>query len=125
MAARKIPDLDMANLINFAEKPINLTIGGEDMVLTQQEALLQAMYQSAMKGRVTTQRYLFEKMAEAFLDLAFVQSRYEEYSEALAKDPDSVPDEVKRVVRMMESSTGRPRSKIRMTTPPTRKRRRS
>ena len=81
------------------------------------------------KGRITAQRYLLEHMAEATLSVAFVQARYAEYSEALATNPNSIPDNIKndmeRVMRMVEYSTARPRSRIRMTTPPKQKRRRS
>lgn len=125
----KIPDYDMADFVNFGEKTIKLIINGEETVLTQHEAVLQAMFQSAMKGRITAQRYLLEHMAEAILSVAFVQARYAEYSEALATNPNLIPDHIKkgmdRVMRMVEHSTARPRSKIRMITPPKRKRRRS
>tara|TARA_R110000868_G_scaffold189300_1_gene432215 strand:- start:14885 stop:15352 length:468 start_codon:yes stop_codon:yes gene_type:complete len=125
----KIPDFDMADFVNFGEKTIKLKISGEETVMTQHEAVLQAMFQSAMKGRITAQRYLLEHMAEATLSVAFVQARYAEYSEALATNPNSIPDNIKndmeRVMRMVEYSTARPRSRIRMTTPPKQKRRRS
>ena len=93
----KIPDFDMADFVNFGEKTIKLKISGEETVMTQHEAVLQAMFQSAMKGRITAQRYLLEH----------------------------IKNDMERVMRMVEYSTARPRSRIRMTTPPKQKRRRS
>ena len=114
---RKVPDLDMADILNFSMKTINIKIGGEEQVVTHHEALVHAIYQSAMKGGLSTQRYLLDKFEQANLDYAFIRMRYDEYAEALENDPDSVPENVKRVMRMIEASSDRPRSKIRMTTP--------
>lgn len=116
---RKVPDLDMADILNFSMKTINIKIGGEEQIVTHHEALVHALYQSAMKGRISAQRYLLEKFEAANLSYEFVWMRYAEYAEALANDPDSVPKDVKRLMRMIEASSGRPRSKIRLTSPRT------
>ena len=120
---KNIPDLDMADLRNFSMKTINIKIGGEEQVVTHHEALVHALFQTAMKGRITAQRYLLEKFEQATLSYQIVWTRYEEYADALATNPDSVPDEVKRFMRMVETSAHPPRSKIRLTRPPKRKRR--
>ncbi len=122
---KKIPDLDLADIRNFSKKTIKIRIGGEEQELTHHEALVHALFQSAMKGRITAQRLLLEKFEQAELSYAYIWMRYEEYAEALSNDPDSVPNDVKRLMRMIETSTDGPRSKIRLTTPPKRKRPRS
>ena len=121
---RKIPDLDMADILNFSKKTIKIKIGGEEQEVTHHEALVHALYQTAMKGRISAQRYLLEKFEQADLSYGYVRMRYEEYSEALANDPDSVPDNIKRLVRMIEASADRPRSKTRLVAPGKKKRRR-
>jgi Family of unknown function (DUF5681) len=118
---KKIPDLDMADILNFSMKTIKIKIGGEEQVVTHHEALVHALYQNAMKGRIPAQRYLLEKFEQAALTHEFIWARYEEYADALATDPDSVPDDVKRLMRMIEASADRPRSSVRRTTPPKRK----
>lgn len=120
---RKIPDLDLADMLNFSKKTIKIKIGGEEQEVTHHEALVHALFQTAIKGGITAQRYLLEKFEQADLSDGYVRMRYEEFAEALVKDPDSVPDDVKRLMRLIETSTDRPRSKIRLTTPPKRKRR--
>ena len=118
---KNIPDLDMADILNFSMKTINIKIGGEEQVVTHHEALVHALFQTAMKGRITAQRYLLEKFEQAALTYEFIWTRYDEYVDALATDPDSVPDDVKRFMRMMEASADRPRSKFRLIRPPKRK----
>lgn len=119
---KKIPDLDLADFLNFSKKTINIKIGGEEQVVTHHEALVHALFKSAMKGRITAQRYLLEKFEQASLSHEFIWLRYDEYADALATDPDSVPDDVKRLMRLIEAAADRPRSKIRLKTPPKRKR---
>ena len=120
---KNIPDLDLADILNFSMKTINIKIGGEEQVVTHHEALVHALFQTAMKGRITAQRYLLEKFEQAALSHEFIWTRYEEYADALATNPDSVPDDVKRFMRMVEASADRPRSKIRLIRPPKRKQR--
>ncbi len=122
-APQKIPDLDMADLLNFSMKTIKIKIGGEEQLVTHHEALVHALYQTAMKGRISAQRYLLEKFEAANLSYEYIWMRYEEYAEALATDPDSVPKDIKRLMRMIEASADRPRSKIRLTKPPKRRQR--
>ncbi len=118
---RKIPDLDMADILNFSKKTLKIKIGGEEQLVTHHEALVHVLFQTAMKGRISAQRYLLEKFEQSALSYEYIWMRYEEYAEALAKDPGSVPDDIKRIMRMIKASAVRPRSKIRMTKPPKRK----
>ena len=115
---KNIPDLDLADIRNFSMKTINIKIGGEKQIVTHHEALVHALFQTAMKGRISALRYLLEKFEQAELSHGYVRMRYYEYAEALATKPDSVPDNIKRLMRIIEDSAGRPRSKIRMTRPP-------
>ena len=55
---KNIPDLDMADIRNFSMKTINIKIGGEEQVVTHHEALVHALFQTAMQGRITAQLYL-------------------------------------------------------------------
>ncbi|MFT5488785.1 MAG: hypothetical protein ACI9JL_004522 [Paracoccaceae bacterium] len=64
-------------------------------------------------------------MDAATLRREWLLARYDEYTEAIEKDPDLVTDDVKRLVRVMEDSGGPLVSNIRMVTPPKRKRRQS
>lgn len=113
---RKIPDLDMADICNFSTKLITIKIGGEEQTVTHHEALVHALFQTAMKGRITAQRYLLDKFEEAEMSEGYVRMRYHEYAEALINDPDSVPENVKRLMPIIEASF-RPQSKIRKTSP--------
>ncbi|MFT5488786.1 MAG: hypothetical protein ACI9JL_004521 [Paracoccaceae bacterium] len=122
---RKVQDLDLADTLNFSKKTINIKIGGEEMEVTHHEAVVHALFQTAMKGRISAQRLLLEKFEQAALSHEYIWMRYQECAEELKNNPDFVSDDTRRFMRMMEASTDRPRSETRLVAPPKRKRRTS
>ena len=111
----------MADVYNFSQHPTEITISGDKKLMTRHEIILFKLFETAMKGRITAIKLLLEKFKEAALSREFLLLRYDEYTDAIASDPDSVPDDIKRLVRLIEASADRPRSKIRMTQPPKQK----
>lgn len=114
---KKVPDLDMSDIRNFSLKTMDIKIGGEELEMTHHEALIHSIFQSALKGRISAQRLLLDKFEEADLTYHTVRMRYEEYAEAIKNNPDSVPEDVKRLMPIIEASSDPPRSKFRMKTP--------
>jgi hypothetical protein len=103
-------------------KTIGIKIGGEEQVMTHHEALIHSIFQTAMKGRISAQRLLLGKFEEAELTYYTIRMRYEEYAEAIKNNPDSVPENIKRLMPIIEASSDPPRSKIRMKSPVRKKR---
>ncbi len=60
-----VPDLNMADVYNFSHFPSEITIAGEKQLMTRHEIMLLKAYESALKGRVTNQKYLLEKFERA------------------------------------------------------------
>ncbi len=110
---RNVPDLDMADVHNFSQFPTEISIGGEKQLMTRHEIVLFKVFETAMKGRITAQKYLIEKFEEAELTREYLQVWLERMAERMADDPDLVPKEVVHVMKMALDSRRRPRSKIR------------
>ena len=70
---RNTPDLDMADVYNFSQFPTEITIGGEKQLMTRHEIVLFKVFESAMKGRITSQNFLLEKFEKAELSKEYVQ----------------------------------------------------
>ncbi len=64
------------------------------------------MFESAMKGRITAQKYLIEKFEQAQLLKESVQFYLEKWGTCLDDDPESVPMEVVRLMRTILDSRG-------------------
>ncbi len=60
-----VPDLDMADVYNFSQFPAEIAIGGEKKLMTRQEVVWLKLFESALKGRITAQKYLIEKFEQA------------------------------------------------------------
>ncbi len=110
---RNVPDLDMADVYNFSQFPTEIVIGGEKQLMTRHEIVLFKVFETAMKGRITAQKFLIEKFEQAELTRESLQVWLERKAELMAKDPDLVPIEVVHVMKMALDSRRRPRSKIR------------
>lgn len=108
-----VPDLDMADVYNFSHFPTEITIAGEKQLMTRHEIMLLKAYESALKGRVTNQKYLIEKFEQADLSKEYVSWQFEKWAELIAQDPSSVSPDVKFWMKNAMNS-GRPlRSTIR------------
>lgn len=108
-----VADLDMADVYNFSQFPTEITIAGEKQLMTRHEVVLLKLFEFAMKGRITALRILLEKFEQADSSRENIQCLYEKWAERMEDDPDSVPIEVKRWMKMVRDSQGRRRSTIR------------
>ena len=110
---RNVPDLDMADVYNFSQFPTEIVIGGEKQLMTRQEVVLLKLFESAMKGRITAQKYLIEKFEQAQMSREYVQLWLEKWADRIDEDPGSVPTEVVHMMRRALDSQGPRLSMIR------------
>ena len=109
----KIPDLDMADVYNFSHFLTEIVIGGEKQLMTRHEIVLLKIFDSALKGRVSNQRYLIQKFEEAQMAKEYLELWLERWEMRMNQDPSSVPMEVLHLVRAVRHSQGVRRSMIR------------
>ena len=57
----------MADLYNFSQYPEAITIRGEKHIMTRHEIVLFKLFESAIKGNITSQKILLEKFEKAEL----------------------------------------------------------
>ena len=110
---RDVPDLDMADVFNFSQFPTEITIGGEKQLMTRHEIVLFKLFESAMKGRITSQRFLLEKFEQAEMSKGYIQLWLEKWADRMDEDPDSVPLQVVHMMKRALDSQGPRLSKIR------------
>ena len=108
-----VPDLDMADVYNFSQFPAEISIGGEKQLMTRQEILLLKLFESALKGRITAQKYLIDKFEQAEMSRGYVQLSLERWLERMDDDPSSISMDVWHVMRAALDSLRLRRSKIR------------
>ncbi len=109
----RVPDLDMADVYNFSQCPTEITISGEKQLMTRHETVMFKLYESAMKGRITSIRILLEKFEQAEMSKEYVRLWLEKWAEQISEDPGSVPTEVVHMMRRALDSQGPRRSMIR------------
>ncbi len=107
-----VPDLDMADVYNFSQFPAEIAIGGEKQLMTRQEILLLKLFESALKGRITAQKYLIEKFEEAEMTQGYIRMSLERWIERMDDDPSSISMDIWHVMRAALESLDR-RSNIR------------
>jgi hypothetical protein len=112
----KEPDYDMADVYNFGQFPTEISIGGGQQLMTRHEVVLLKLFETALKGRITAQKYLIEKFEEARMSKEYLQLWLEKSAERMAEDPESVPQEDVQLMRRVLDSQNRPRSRIRTRT---------
>ena len=112
----KVPDHDMADVYNFSQFPTEIAIGGQQQLMTRHEVVLLKLFETALKGRITAQKYLLEKFEEAAMSKGYLQLWLEKWAEIMADDPNSVPQEVVHLMQRVLDSQERPRSRIRTRT---------
>ena len=110
---RNVPDLDMADVYNFSQFPTEIVIGGEKQLMTRQEVVLLKLFESAMKGHITAQKYLIEKFEQAHMSKEYLQLWLEKWADRIDEDPRSVPTEAVRLMRRVLDSQGGRHSMIR------------
>ncbi len=110
---RNVPDLDMADVYNFSQFPTEIVIGGEKQLMTRQEVVLLKLFESAMKGRITAQKYLIEKFEQAHMSKEYLQLWLEKWADRIDEDPRSVPTETVHLMRRVLDSQGPGLSMIR------------
>ena len=106
-------DYDMADMYNFSQFPMEITVAGKKQLMTRQEVVVMKLFETAMKGRITAQKYLIEKFEEANLSIANVEVWLEKWAERIDDDPASVPLEVVHMMRRALEARGRPRTRLR------------
>ena len=94
-----VPDLDMADVYNFSQFPAEIAIGGEKQLMTRQEVVWLKLFESALKGRITAQKYLIEKFEQAEMSRGYVRLSLEEWLERMDDDPSSISMEVWHLMR--------------------------
>ena len=110
---RKVADLDFADVHNFSQYPMEIVVGGEKQLMTRHEIVLFKAFESALRGRITAQRYLIEKFEEAENERGYINLQLERWAERIAEDPSSASSEVMHVLEMVLRSQNGPHSKIR------------
>ena len=103
----------MADVYNFSQFPTEIVIGGEKQLMTRQEVVLLKLFESAMKGRITAQKYLIEKFEQAQMSREYVQLWLEKWADRIDEDSGSVPTEVVHMMRRALDSQGPRLSMIR------------
>ncbi len=103
-------------MYNYCQFPTEISIGGEQQLMTRHEVVLLKLFETALKGRITAQKYLIEKFEEARMSKEYLQLWLEKSAERLAEDPESVPQDVVQLMRRVLDSQDRPRSRIRTRT---------
>ena len=113
---RNVFDYDMADVHNFSQFPMEITVAGEKQLMTRHEVVLMKLFETAMKGRITAQKYLIEKFEEANLSKETVELWLEKWAERMDEDPESVPLEVVHMMRRALAIYDRPRTNLRSRT---------
>ena len=110
---RNAPDLDMADVHNFSQFPTEISIGGEKQLMTRHEIVWFKMFESALKGGITAQKYLIEKFEQDEMARGYIRLSLERWVERIADDPSSVSMEVMHLLEAALDSLKLRRSKIR------------
>ena len=103
----------MADVYNFSQFPTEITIAGEKQLMTRHEVVLLKLFESALKGRITSQKYLIEKFEQAQMSREYLQLWLEKWAERIDDDPGSVPIETVHLMETVLDSQGGRRSMIR------------
>lgn len=113
---RNVFDYDMADVYNFSKFPMEITVAGEKQLMTRHEVVLMKLFETAMKGRITAQKFLIEKFEEANFSRESVDLWLEKWADRIDADPDSVSLEVLHMMQRAVESRGRPRTRLRTRT---------
>ena len=82
-------DYDPGDLRVFGSTLIEVTANGQRELIDRREALLRKMFEDAMKGKVSIQRFLYREFERNDERLAAAQFRYEELmTEWVIENPD-------------------------------------
>ncbi len=110
---RNVPDLDMADVHNFSQFPTEISIGGEKQLMTRHEIVWFKMFESALKGRITAQKYLIEKFEQDEMSGGYIRLSLERWVERIADDPSSISMEDMHLLEAARDSLKLRRSTIR------------
>ena len=94
-----VPDLNMSDVRNFANEPMEIVVGGKKLLMTRHEAVLLKMFQAAMSGRFTDLRYLLEKFEQAEFLAETIELWLEKWANRIDDDPESVPPEIPQMLK--------------------------
>ncbi len=109
---RKPPPLDMGNPYHFAMQPIEIVINGEKQVMTRQEVVSLKIFESAVKGKVTSLRYLDKKFSEEILTRQSLEFDVGKWLDRLVRNPEGVSPEAMTLVRMAQEALARDRAAV-------------
>ena len=82
-------DYDPGDLRDFGSTLIEVNVSGQRTLMDRRAALLRKMFEDAMKGKVSVQRFLYREFERNDERLAAAQFRYEELmTEWVIENPD-------------------------------------
>jgi hypothetical protein len=86
---RRPKNFDLCDLEVFGNTLIDVVSGGEKVTMIRRAALLHKMFESAMKGKVSQQRFLYKEFERNSMRLAEARVRYEQLMiEWVVENPD-------------------------------------
>lgn len=74
----KGPTKDETEIWTFGQTKIQIRTGGEIKTMERREALLHRIFEDAMKGKTSAQKFLYEQFEQREMDIAEFRQRYEE-----------------------------------------------
>ena len=108
-------DVDRADLGRFMNTEVEMKVGGELVSMTREEALLHKMYEGAMGGKVSNQKFFYEQFQQRKKDIAELRAEYDRLvAEWFIENPtiktngiESIPFQVKAQIVGLENLLGR------------------
>ena len=108
---KKRNDHDPGDIHVFANTLVDVAINGKVQTMKRETALLYKIYEGAMKGKVSNQRFLYSKFKENDKRLATLRARYErlmitwviENPNFDGLDGDNIPFEVQAEIEALEA----------------------
>jgi hypothetical protein len=103
-------DYDPSDIRHFGRAMIDVTAGGQNQTMDRRAALIYKMFESAMKGKVSSQRFLYREFQEYDKRLAAVRVEYDqlimdwviENPDFKGLDADNIPREVQIRIQELE-----------------------
>jgi hypothetical protein len=103
-------DCDPSDIMHFGRAMIDVTAGGQNQTMDRRAALLHKIFESAMKGRVSSQRFLYKEFENYDKRLAALRVEYDELimywvienPDFRGHDADNIPLEVQLRIKKLE-----------------------
>ena len=89
---KKLPRLDMGDPYYFSKEMQQITINGETRWMDRRELVLMKTYESALKGRISAQRFLLQLFQQEIDARHQLELTVQTWMGRIKHDPESVPD---------------------------------